>query len=92
MRSFEEIPATILFTDLTHARTGNAIHLRATIFERHNGRCSIEYSHAPRPTAGAGVWYSDSLSSADSYDEARDMVDVMCRVIESAFEVHPWRE
>ena len=91
MRTFEAMPATILFTDLTHGRTGNSIRLRATIFEHYDGRCSIEYSHAPRPTAGAGAWFSDSLSSAETYDEARDMVDVMCHEIEKAFDVLPWR-
>lgn len=90
MRKLDEMPAMVLSADLTHGRTGDPIRFRAIILEHHDGRYFIEYSHAPRPSGDAGFWYSDSLTSAGTYDEAREHVDAMCNELESAFEVRPW--
>lgn len=90
MRAYNEVPATILSAQLTHKRTRDSILFRAIIFERYDGRFTIEYSQAPQMSEGAGFYYSDWLTDAGSFGEACDRVDDMCRMLEKAFDVRPW--
>ena len=84
--------ATIIRADLKHGRTEERMRFRAIIEDRDDRGFSIAYSHAPKPTKNGGVWYSDSLTSANTFEDALLHVDTICGILEKAHEVRPWHD
>ena len=78
--------------DIKHKRTGEIIDYKGRVYEGPNtGRFYIEHSHVLRPSEGAGFWYSDSFTSAESADGAELLVRNWIEMLADSYEVKLWR-
>lgn len=80
--------------DLEHAQTGQMYDVKAQVLEGPSeGRFHISYSHTFRPTEqAAGMYFSNSFTSASSLDEAEVLVKSWFEQIASSYEVGIWNE
>lgn len=92
MARFDESPKTVLRRHLMHRRSKTSLLFSGTIEMVKEERWLVTYSHVPQPTESSAFWYSDSLTGAESFDEALELFDTMCGEIEDAWEVGPWRD
>ena len=78
---------------IQHQRTGDIVDFKAVVLEGpSDGRFHIQYSHTCRAENAIGFRYSDSMTGAQSAEEAEVKVRSWAETIEKSFEVGPWNE
>lgn len=90
MRNLIKTTATILRARLNHRRTDQPIDFEALIEFMGDSGYRVRYSHVPRASTGPGIWFSDSLTHAWTFDEALEHVDTQCSLLERAYEARAW--
>jgi hypothetical protein len=76
---------------VNHQRSGETIAVWARVVRNlNNGSYRINYSHTFQPSEGAGMWYSDSFTSATSLESAEALVLSWLGSLETGYAIGRW--
>ena len=77
--------------DIEHARTGQMIDYWAVVYEGPQpGQFHIRHSHTTQAEGAAGPYYSNTMTKADSAEDAEQRVRTWCQSIVDGHMVVEW--